>query len=63
MAALPTNNKVVNPSCRVGTFAAQVIPHVHYHIVLRQNGRQSEKLEKEIPGNKKPGWKGRFSSG
>jgi len=46
-----------------GTFAAQVIPHVHYHIVPRPNARQREKLEEEIPRNKKLWWKGLFSSG
>jgi diadenosine tetraphosphate (Ap4A) HIT family hydrolase len=55
--------KSLTPPRWVGVFAAQVIPHVHYHIVPRPNERQREKLEEDIPSNKRLWWKGRFNSG
>ncbi|KAI5855934.1 HIT domain protein [Tricharina praecox] len=46
-----------------GVNAAQVVPHVHYHIIPRPDERQREKLERDTPGAKKQWWKSPFGSG
>jgi diadenosine tetraphosphate (Ap4A) HIT family hydrolase len=46
-----------------GVDAAQVVPHVHYHIIPRPNERQREKLEATTPEDRKRWWKSPFGSG
>ncbi|KAI5819731.1 HIT-like domain-containing protein [Pyronema omphalodes] len=46
-----------------GVNAAQVVPHVHYHIIPRPDERQREELEKKVPGEFKKWWKSPFGSG
>ncbi|CCX06597.1 Similar to Hit family protein 1; acc. no. O94586 [Pyronema omphalodes CBS 100304] len=46
-----------------GINAAQVVPHVHYHIIPRPDERQREELEKKVPREFKKWWKSPFGSG
>ena len=51
-------------NCGVGVNAAQVVPHVHYHIIPRPDERQRELLEAQTPEeHKNKWWKSPFGGG
>lgn len=46
----------------VGINARQVVPHVHYHIIPRPDGREREAMERE-EGEERRGFRSQFGCG